>query len=95
MCASSTKEGNMTARESPKGVTGRVESIHRTAQPLSQAFKPPTIYDHRKNERDRPTAYKTTQPFFFPLLVRLRSAARVAYWNTSRTPSPDLAEHSR
>jgi len=38
--------------------------------------------------------YKITQwwPFFD---LRLRRAARVAYWNTSRTPSPDLAEHSR
>ena len=28
-------------------------------------------------------------------LVRLRRATRVAYWKISRTPSPDLAEHSK
>lgn len=30
-----------------------------------------------------------------PRVGRLRSAARVAYWKTSRTPSFVLAEHSR
>lgn len=41
--------------------------------------------------------YRTMQPPLLCLLVlvRLRSAARVANWNTSRTPSPVLAEHSR
>ena len=40
--------------------------------------------------------HKTRQPDFFLLpLLLVRSAARVAYWNTSRTPSPVRAEHSR
>ena len=40
--------------------------------------------------------YKITQLLFFlPPLLLLRRAARVAYWKTSRTPSPVLAEHSR
>jgi len=48
--------------------------------------------------RDRTTytvVYKTTQPCLLLLLGRLSSAALVAYWNTSRTPSPVRAEHSR
>ncbi len=34
-------------------------------------------------------------PCFLVRVARLRRATRVAYWKTSRTPSPDLAEHSR
>jgi hypothetical protein len=33
--------------------------------------------------------------FLVRKVARLRRATRVAYWKTSRTPSPDLAEHSR
>jgi hypothetical protein len=39
-------------------------------------------------------AHRIMQWGFLPL-DRVRRAARVAYWKTSRTPSPVLAEHSR
>jgi hypothetical protein len=40
-------------------------------------------------------AQRTRQWCFFLFALRARRAARVAYWKTSRTPSPVRAEHSR
>ena len=71
------------------GVLGRYAAPSR--------FRSRTIR-HRcvQGKRMQRPIHNTMQPDFFLLpLLLVRSAARVAYWNTSRTPSPVRAEHSR